>query len=349
MAEKKQYRVAVVGGAGQWGNMYLRAYAQHPDCEVIALVDTARDRRQAFADEYGIKVVLDTLDDLLAVETPDIVSMILPVGQAHGAVIACAQAGVRVVSCEKPIAASLAQADEMVRVCRERGVGFGCGTAYWEVPNLLETVEWVRAGNIGTLTGASIPGGLPGEVSGSGCVQFTMMRALTGMEVEWVEGWTLPPEEVYPPPPGGSPDDVDCPAYGRLGLSGGIVCEIPQPGRVPCRVAVSGENGHVWLNGPRSVLIQGRGAESTPVYPEFLLAGAPRDMFPLVVERLMNACGSGEEVLCSGHDYRQALEIAVALKLSARRGHERVYLPLEDRSLRVYPRPWRLLGRDVTG
>ena len=218
LAEKKQYRVAVVGGAGQWGNMYLRAYAQHPDCEVIALVDTARDRRQAFADEYGIKVVLDTLDDLLAVETPDIVSMILPVGQAHGAVIACAQAGVRVVSCEKPIAASLAQADEMVRVCRERGVGFGCGTAYWEVPNLLETVEWVRAGNIGTLTGASIPGGLPGEVSGSGCVQFTMMRALTGMEVEWVEGWTLPPEEVYPPPPGGSPDDVDCPAYGRLGL-----------------------------------------------------------------------------------------------------------------------------------
>ncbi len=40
----KKYRVAVVGGAGTWGRRYLRAYANHPDCEIIALVDRARDR-----------------------------------------------------------------------------------------------------------------------------------------------------------------------------------------------------------------------------------------------------------------------------------------------------------------
>ncbi|MCZ6675895.1 MAG: Gfo/Idh/MocA family oxidoreductase, partial [Candidatus Poribacteria bacterium] len=62
----KKYRVAVVGGAGTWGRRYLRAYANHPDCEIVALVDRAWDRRQAFADRYGIRVVYDTLDDLLA-------------------------------------------------------------------------------------------------------------------------------------------------------------------------------------------------------------------------------------------------------------------------------------------
>ena len=117
----KKYRVAVVGGAGTWGRFYLRAYANHPDCEIVALVDRARDRRGAFADRYGVKTVFDTVDELFAVEVPDIVSIILPVGHNSETVIACAEAGVKAVSCEKPIAVELSQADEMVRTCRERG------------------------------------------------------------------------------------------------------------------------------------------------------------------------------------------------------------------------------------
>ena len=116
----KKYRVAVVGGAGTWGRFYLRAYANHPDCEIVALVDRARDRRDAFAERYEVETVFDTVDELFAVEVPDIVSIILPVGHNPETVIACAEAGVKAVSCEKPIAVELSQADEMVRVCRER-------------------------------------------------------------------------------------------------------------------------------------------------------------------------------------------------------------------------------------
>ena len=127
-------------------------------------------------------------------EVPDIISIVFPAMHTPDAVIACAQAGVKAISCEKPIAVGLAEADEMVRVCRKRGAALGCGTAHWEVPHLPEIAEWVRAGHIGRLTEAAIPGGLPREVSGAGCVQLTMIRLLTGMEVAWVEGWTLPPE-----------------------------------------------------------------------------------------------------------------------------------------------------------
>lgn len=130
----RKYRVAVVGGAGTWGRHYLRAYFNHPDCEIVALVDRARDRRQAFADCHDIKVVYDTIDDLLAKDIPDIISLILPVAYNPDAVISCAEAGVKVVSCEKPIAVALTQADEMVRICRERGTVFGCGSVYSGVP-----------------------------------------------------------------------------------------------------------------------------------------------------------------------------------------------------------------------
>ena len=60
---QRKYRVAVVGGAGAWGRRYLEAYAGHPDCEIAGLVDRARDRRQEFADHYGIDAVFDDVEE----------------------------------------------------------------------------------------------------------------------------------------------------------------------------------------------------------------------------------------------------------------------------------------------
>ncbi|MYE90048.1 Gfo/Idh/MocA family oxidoreductase [Candidatus Poribacteria bacterium] len=348
----KRYRVAVVGGAGTWGSRYLHAYANHPACEIVALVDRAKDRRQTFADRYGIEVVFDSLEELLAREVPDIVSAILPTSHNPDVVIACAEAGVKVVSCEKPIAVELSQADAMVRTCRGRGTVFSCGSVYSGVPYLLETIDWISAGNIGRLTAAAIPSGLPRELSGGGCVQLTLLRLLTDMEVEWVEGWTLPPDSDWLPPVDVSSSEIDCPAYGRLGLSGAIVCEIPVPPTEPggsCPVRVTGENGQVWMTGPKPVFIQGSGAASTPVYPDFLDTPSPDDFFTRRIGWLMQAFDTGQDVLDSGHGYRQALEIAIALKQSAENGHRRIALPLEDRSLRIVPHPYRLLGGDVAG
>ena len=348
----KKYRIVVVGGAGTWGSRYLHAYANHPACEIVAIVDPAKDRRDAFADRYSIETVFDTLDDLLAREVPDIVSAILPTSHNPNAVIACAEAGVKVVSCEKPIAVELSQADAMVRICRERGTVFSCGSVYSGVSYLLETIDWIRAGNIGRLTAAAIPSGLPREVSGGGCVQLTLMRLLTGMEVEWVEGWALPPESGWMPPVEVSTSEIDCPAYGRLGLSGDIVCEIPvlptEPGG-SCPVRVTGENGQVWMTSPKPVFIQGSGAASTPVYPDFLDSPSPDDFFTRRIEWLMQAFDTGQDVLDSGHGYHQALEIAIGLKQSAQHSHQRISLPLEGRSVRIVPHPYRLLGGDVAG
>jgi hypothetical protein len=349
MAER-QYRVAVVGAAGTWGRKYLRTYASHPRCRIIAIADTARERRQAFADRYGVDKVFDTIHDLLAWEVPDIVSAIVPTGYNHEVVTACARAGVRAVSCEKPISAILSEADEMVRVCREHGTAFGCGQALWGTPLMPEIIDWVRAGNIGALTHASIPGGLPLEASGGGCVQLAAMRLLTGMEVEWVEGWTLPPAPTYAAPPGRPEIEADRPAYGRLGLSGGMVCDLPLPRepRPAAVAAVEGVNGRVYLSRP-PVLIQGRGAEATPVFPAFFDQPQPVDFFVPTVERLMRALDTGEEAASSGHDYRQSLEIAIALVRSAADGHRRLSLPLADRSLRLYAHPYRMRGGDRAG
>ena len=43
----------------------------------------------------------------------------------------------------------------------------------------------------------------------------------------------------------------------------------------------------------------------------------------------------GQEQICPGEFGREALEIAIALRESHRRGNVRVDLPLDDRSLRI--------------
>ena len=309
----RTYRVAIVGGAGMWGQRYLRAAVEHEAIEPI-LVDTA-ERRHEFATHHGIEDVYASLDELLAAEIPDVACCIVPSQIGVDAVLQCAEAGVRAVSCEKPIALELAAADHAVARCRELGVAFGCATAHFEVTFLAETAAWLAAGHIGAITGAAIPGGLPVEVSGAGCVQLTMLRGLLQREVEWVEGWTLPSVEGYRAP---EADELtsDCPAYGRLGLTDGIVCDVPEPsaGHVPCRVSVTGENGQVFLQRPEPVFLLGTGAATSPVRPDFLEQEASQWSMGPALQRLLDAVDTGaSEVPCSGHDYRQALEIAIAL------------------------------------
>ncbi len=346
----RRYRVAIVGGAGMWGRHYLTAAVEHEQCDPI-LVDTA-DRREEFAAHHGVGDVYGTLDELFAVEVPDVVCCVLPVQVAPAQVLACVEAGVRVVSCEKPLAVELAEADHVVDTCRERGVAFGCGTAHFEVPLLNETAAWLASGEFGEITGVSIPGGLPIEVSGAGCVQMTQMRGLTGREIEWVEGWELPSEGGYRAPEA-SDVEADCPAYGRMGLTGGIICQVPQPlgeSRVRCRVSVTTTEGRLFLQFPRPIILQGEGDRATPIYPDFLEQESGwRSMTPRL-QSLLDAVDAGDgQVKCSGHDYRQALEAAIAFKLSAANGHERIDLPLVDRSHKVYPHPYRMRGGDVVG
>lgn len=345
-----KYRVVIVGAAGTWGRFFTRAYAENPACEIVGLVDRAKHRRDIIAARFGVGQVYDNLEDLLAVTVPDIASVVVPVSQNYPCISACAEAGVRVVCCEKPISHELHEADEILRICRERGTLLGCSQGGWATPHMPEVVEWVQEGHIGRLTAAAIPGGLPTEVSGGGCVQLASLRILTGMDVEWVEGYTLPAVPGYVAE-GTAPEESDVPAYGRLGLRGGIVCEVARPEpdtRVPTFVSAEGENGRVFCARPEPVLIQGRDTVATPVFPDFLRQPAP-NYFAYAIERLLRAHESGTEPLSSGDDYRHSLEVAIALVRSACNGHERIELPFADRSLKLYPHPYRLKGGDLAG
>jgi len=91
-------------------------------CDMVACADIVRDNAEAFAKQFGVPRIWTDYHEMLARENLDIVSICTWPHLHEQMVVDCAQAGVRAVHCEKPMATTWAGCKRMVRVCDETGV-----------------------------------------------------------------------------------------------------------------------------------------------------------------------------------------------------------------------------------
>jgi predicted dehydrogenase len=111
---------AAIAGTG-FGNEHARVYRETDGIELIALAEPDEARRGRFvADHPGIAGHA-SLDRLLADGPPDILSICTPHYLHAPLTISAAEAGVRAVYVEKPMAMHLGEADEMIAACRQHG------------------------------------------------------------------------------------------------------------------------------------------------------------------------------------------------------------------------------------
>jgi len=102
-------RIGVVG-IGHLGGYHLQKYQGIPGCRIVGVVDTVPERARQAADLYGCQVITDCRKLAGMV---DAVSVAVPTGAHHGVASVFLKAGVDVLL-EKPIAATLAEADELI-------------------------------------------------------------------------------------------------------------------------------------------------------------------------------------------------------------------------------------------
>ncbi len=114
-AAMKKIRAAVVG-VGYLGRFHAQKYAQLPDCELIAVVDSNPAAREAVAAELGTRALADHRTLLGEV---DAVSVVTPT-PAHFGIARELLGGGAHVLVEKPITESPEQARELIRLARER-------------------------------------------------------------------------------------------------------------------------------------------------------------------------------------------------------------------------------------
>jgi hypothetical protein len=97
------------------------AYAAHDDTDLVGGVDPDRRARERFELRWA-RPTYPCLADALRAVTPDIASICTPVDARVETITALVDAGVRGVWCEKPMAATLAEARKVVDAARDAGV-----------------------------------------------------------------------------------------------------------------------------------------------------------------------------------------------------------------------------------
>jgi predicted dehydrogenase len=127
-----RYRAAIVGTGrprGQEGatgaaisQYHVRAYLAN-DCDVVALADIRPENAEAFREAHGIPGARIFADyrQMLVEAKPDIVSICTWPHLHAEMVIACVEAGIRAVHCEKPMAPTFGEARRMHQTAVARG------------------------------------------------------------------------------------------------------------------------------------------------------------------------------------------------------------------------------------
>lgn len=341
---QKKHSVAIIG-CGRMGQEYAWAYTAYPDTEIVAIAEYHPERRKAVGERFGVKALYPDAPALLRDVVPDIAAVVTPVKYTKEAVIACAEAGVKGVSADKPLAGVLSDADEMVETCAARGVVFGGGNLQRAMNEVQEAARRIRSGAFGALIGASVHG-FGGEISGGGCQHISVLRLFTGAEVDEVTAWGRPEEALA-----GDTDDGLI-IHGRFRMTSGLECPVFGTPTPSTGVEVWSEDALVRWNWAPPEIFQGYDGEGRRIRIAPQYAPYPWSEFGYLtgsIRSLIAAVETGSDLWISGHDLRQALEVAIAARLSALRCSAPVRLPLQDRSLSLYPRPYRWLGGDATG
>lgn len=142
-------RVAVVG-AGYWGPNLVRNFRASPDWSLAAVCDLDAARAaKVVGDAAGVDVET-SLDRLLGRDDVDAVAIATPANTHRPIAMAALGAGKHVLV-EKPLAATRAEAAEMVGEAQRRGLVLMCDHTYCYTPVVQRLGEIVRSGELGEI------------------------------------------------------------------------------------------------------------------------------------------------------------------------------------------------------
>ncbi len=149
-AKRKSSKVKVgIVGTGI-GSAHFDGYKQLPNVEVVGLVDIDRERAKATAKRWEVPHAFTNHEDLLSVDGLDAVSVCTP-NSLHASVAMDALAAGMHVICEKPMAATLAQAEQLATAADASDKVFmmGMNNRYRGDTQLLK--KYIDAGELGDL------------------------------------------------------------------------------------------------------------------------------------------------------------------------------------------------------
>ena len=312
---------------------HTAAYMEEPRVRVVAAADPLQEKREAYRRRWGVERMYEDHEALLEREQLDIVSVCTRAEERPGVVIACAEAGVKVIFAEKPLAWSLGEAETMLAACRRHGVKLGVGCLRRWHPFYRKAKQLLDEGEIGKVL--QITGYCGSSLSHDGSHWVDLMRFFAGdAPVEWLVGEIGDPAALT--------DDWD--RYGgnayvafRNGARGYL--RMMGTGAAVQEWDIIGERGRIRaLDGGREFELwrrAGGGKADRPVREAFPRPQRLPSPTAQAVADMVACVETDKEPDCSGEDGYAALEIALAMRESFRRGCARIDFPFTDKETRL--------------
>lgn len=330
---EKKMRAGVVG-LGRHGFRHLAAYERLDNAEVVAVCDARAELVAQALEQYPNAKGYTDWREFLQHERLDVLSIVTN-GPTHAPItIAAVESGVRRILCEKPMATSVRDAREMIRVCREHDARLAvCHARRWvrSYQNLRDTIA---GGVIGVPCHFwSILGG--GLFAGNGTHTMDLARMLTASNPVSVTGRV---DQTGTPNPRGSQFE-DPGAFAVYWFANGmrLVIDMYEDLGVTAPMAIVGSIGRISIDEPLArweILAREGEDRAQPVGQYWLpLHAVPfeaesLDMIAMLTEALRELLGEGE-ISCTGEDGLATLEMVIGAHVSSGQGGAPVSLPLD--------------------
>src|SRR4051794_26760638 len=154
-------RVGIVGatvtqGGSGWGaNAHVPALHALPDYELKAVCTAHEETAKASAEAFGAELAFHDIEEMIAHPDVDLIVVVVRVPGHHALVMSALEAG-KAVFCEWPLGATVAEAEDMATLARERSVATIVGLQARSDPSIMYARELVHQGYIGEIVSASM-------------------------------------------------------------------------------------------------------------------------------------------------------------------------------------------------
>ena len=180
------YRVGVIG-CGSIAQRHAKAYQSVPGFHIVAAAEPNTETVRAFQEAFTIPTVYASPEEMLQKESLDVVSICTWHRLHAPQTLMAAEHGAKAVLCEKPMAVSLAEADQMIASCQKSGTKLAIGHQRRFYPGWMEVRRLISGGAVGKpvmVTGYVVDGLL-----NTGSHVIDGMRYVLGdPQAEWVMG-----------------------------------------------------------------------------------------------------------------------------------------------------------------
>ena len=338
-------RAAVIGcgriGCGfdddprrKYASSHASAYLRTDGIDLVALCDTDEEKLERYGTKFGVRRRYTGYKEMLEKEELDVVS-ICTLSSSHLEIArAAVESGVRGIFCEKPIAESLSAADEMIRLCAERGVALMIGHQRRFDPAHQRLAQFVREGGVGRIQQGSCY--YTAGVANTGTHLFDLLHLYLG-DVTWVSG-----NFSSCPSPNAADPNID----GWIGFANGatVALQALNVGAYTIfEITLLGTKGRLRLgaHGSSAEFEEARPSERYSGYYELFPAELPieakftQELLVSGVTHLIDCIEHETRPVSSGTDGRAALEIICALSQSAVECGKQIDLPLASTALTI--------------